>query len=235
MNASHELSTSVWGKSLEHIGSGPIGQDASADFVVVGAGLAGLSIAYELARVGRQIIVLDRGPVGGGMTARTTGHLASDLDDYYHELIRLRGVDEARQVHQAQAAAIDRIEAITREESIACNFKRLDGFLYLAPGTEPDLLEREIEACHAIGFAGVAWAEGAPIPGQETGRCLRFPNQGRFHPLKYLKGLADAVLRHGGRIHTDAVVTGVDEKSNEVVVTLDNGVRLSAKGCAVAT
>src|SRR3712207_1118611 len=112
MNASVERSRSAWGKALDHVGAGPVSQDGTADFVVVGAGLAGLSIAYELARAGRQVIVLDRGPVGGGMTARTTGHLASDLDDFYHEFIRLRGVDEARQVYHAQAAAIDHIEAI---------------------------------------------------------------------------------------------------------------------------
>jgi glycine/D-amino acid oxidase-like deaminating enzyme/nitrite reductase/ring-hydroxylating ferredoxin subunit len=194
-----------------------------------------LSIAYELTRAGRGVVVLDRGPVGGGMTARTTGHLASDLDDYYHVLIELRGEDEARQVYQAQAAAIDRVEAIAREEGIDCDFKRLEAFLYLGPGSDPSLLEREIKACHAIGFTGVTWAERAPVPGRDTGRCLRFPDQARFHPLKYLDGLARAVLRRGGRIHTDTAVTAIDETPDAVTLALENGARLRARTCAVAT
>ncbi len=61
MNASHEHSLSVWGRHAEVADAAPLGADAEADLVVVGAGLAGLSIAYELAREGRSVIVLDRG------------------------------------------------------------------------------------------------------------------------------------------------------------------------------
>jgi len=50
MNASFELSTSVWGKSANVQDAPALSSDASADVVVVGAGLAGLSVAYELAR-----------------------------------------------------------------------------------------------------------------------------------------------------------------------------------------
>ena len=84
MNASSERSTSVWGKSAGVQDAPTLSRHTSADIVVVGAGIAGLSVAYEFARAGRSVVVLDRGPIGGGMTARTTAHLASALDDYYH-------------------------------------------------------------------------------------------------------------------------------------------------------
>jgi glycine/D-amino acid oxidase-like deaminating enzyme/nitrite reductase/ring-hydroxylating ferredoxin subunit len=202
---------------------------------VVGAGIAGLSIAYEFARAGRSVVVLDRGPIGGGMTARTTAHLASALDDYYHDLIGLRGLDEARQVYQAQASAIDRIEQISREEGIDCDFRRLDGYLFLGPGCDPSLLDREFEAARQVGFAAVDFAERAPIPGRDTGRCLRFPDQGRFHPLKYLDGLARSIRRDGGRLHAGTVVVGVEEDGEEVVVRTEGGPIVRAGACAVAT
>ena len=221
MNASFERSTSVWGKSADSRDAPALSTDASADAVVVGAGLAGLSVAYELACAGRSVVVLDRGPIGGGMTARTTAHLASELDDYYHELIDLRGLDEAQQVYRAQAAAIDRIETIARQEGITCDFKRLDGYLFLGPGADPAVLDRELEAARQVGLTGVAWAERAPIPGRDAGRCLRFPDQGRFHPLKYLDGLARCIRRNGGRLHADTIVIGVEEEGEEVPVTRD--------------
>src|SRR5215212_9787528 len=143
MNASFERSTSVWGKSADSQDAPALSTDASADAVVVGAGLAGLSVAYELARAGRSVVVLDRGPIGGGMTARTTGHLASELDDYYHALIEVRGIDAAREVCAAQVAAVDRIEAIVREERLDCDFARLDGYLFAAPDTDLAVLEKE--------------------------------------------------------------------------------------------
>jgi glycine/D-amino acid oxidase-like deaminating enzyme/nitrite reductase/ring-hydroxylating ferredoxin subunit len=235
MNVSSERSVSVWGKVAEFKDAPPLTADATADVAVVGAGIAGLSIAYELMRAGERVVVLDRGPVGGGMTARTTGHLASELDDYYHELIDLHGLDAARQVYEAQAAAIDRIEAIVRDEAIDCDFRRLDGYLFLAPATDPSVLEKEFAAARQLGV-GVDWAERAPMPGQSTGRCLRFRNQGRFHPLKYIGGLVRAIQARGGRLHAETTVNEVaPQQDGGVLVRTDGGATIRARACAVAT
>jgi glycine/D-amino acid oxidase-like deaminating enzyme len=102
------------------------------DVVVVGSGIAGLFTVYELCRLGRSVVVLDRGVLGGGMTARTTAHLASQLDDFYHELIRMRGLEEAKLYFESQAAALDRTERIQATEEIGCDFHRLNGFLFAA-------------------------------------------------------------------------------------------------------
>ena len=80
----------------------PLDGDRSCDVVVIGAGIAGLSTAYELSRFGRAVIVIDRGGIGRGMTARTTAHLATELDDFYSELIRTRGEEEARLYYDSQ-------------------------------------------------------------------------------------------------------------------------------------
>jgi choline dehydrogenase-like flavoprotein len=71
-------------------------RDLLADIVVVGAGIAGLTTAYLLAKSGRNVLVLERGKVGGGMTGRTTAHLSNALDDRYCELIKSKGVGDAR-------------------------------------------------------------------------------------------------------------------------------------------
>ncbi len=40
----------------------PLGHDAACDVAVIGSGIAGLSIAYELTRLGQQVIVIDVSP-----------------------------------------------------------------------------------------------------------------------------------------------------------------------------
>jgi glycine/D-amino acid oxidase-like deaminating enzyme len=235
MNISSERSISVWGKTAEFKNASSLESDTTADIAVVGAGIAGLSIAYELIRAGKSVIVLDRGPLGGGMTARTTGHLASELDDYYHELIDVQGLDEAIQVRKAQAAAIDRIEAIIREETIDCDFRRLDGFLFLAPETDSSLLEREFTAARQVGLLA-EWADRAPVPGRNTGRCLRFPNQGCFHPLKYIGGLISAIQARGGRLHAETTIKQVaSQEDGSVLLKTTSGPSVRASACAVAT
>ena len=105
----------------------PLPGDSRAEVCVIGAGMAGLSVAYHLALEGRSVLVLDDGPIGGGQSGRTTAHLSNAIDDLYVEIARIHGVDGARLAAESHTAAIDRLEAIVAAESIACDFERLDG------------------------------------------------------------------------------------------------------------
>jgi glycine/D-amino acid oxidase-like deaminating enzyme/nitrite reductase/ring-hydroxylating ferredoxin subunit len=180
----------------------PLDGHARADVCVVGAGIAGLTTAYLLAREGRSVVVLDDGPVGGGDTGRTTAHLSNALDDRYYYLESAFGEDGARLAAESHGAAIDRIEAIAREEGIDCDFERLDGYLFVPPDCPDDELAQELDAARRAGLWDVHWVDRAPIRDFDTGRCLCFPRQAQFSPLKYLAGLARAVMRDGGLIFT---------------------------------
>ena len=187
-----------------------LSEDATVDVAVVGAGIAGVTTAYMLAREGRSVLVLDDGEVGGGMTSVTTAHLSNALDDRYVHLQRLRGADGSRLAAQSHSAAIDRIEQTVADEAIDCDFVRLDGWLFAAPGETPDMLPRERDAARRAGL-DVALEPRAPLP-FEAGPAIRFPRQGQFHPLKYLYAVATAIERLGGRVvsktHADAIEDG---------------------------
>jgi len=128
-------STSLW-MGIEVVpGAVRLQSDAECDVVIIGAGIAGISTAYELAVEGSRVIVIDRGRIAGGITARTTAHLAPLCDDLTSAMIGLRGEDISRRFYQSQAAAIDRIEEIQNRESIDCDFRRLDGYLFQALST----------------------------------------------------------------------------------------------------
>ena len=68
----------------------PLNGDQQCDVAVIGGGIAGLSTAYELSERGRSVIVVDRGPIAGGMTARTSAHLAPLCDDLMSEMLKSR-------------------------------------------------------------------------------------------------------------------------------------------------
>ena len=130
-------------------------ENLGADVCVVGAGIAGLSVAYELAAAGKQVIVIDDGPIGAGETFRTTAHLVNALDDRYYELESLHGAEGAQLAAQSHTKGVDRIEEIVRAESIDCHFTRLDGYLFTPPGESSDELQRELEAVHRAGLTHV--------------------------------------------------------------------------------
>jgi len=180
----------------------PLQEDLHADVCIVGAGIAGLTTAYLLTQAGSSVVVLDDGPLAGGMTSATTAHLSNAIDDGSFEIERIHGQEGARLAAASHTAAIDRIEAIVQTEEIQCDFERLNGYLFLPPGESQEVLDRELAAAHSAGLSDVEKLARVPWRDFDTGPCLRFPNQGQFHPLKYLAGLAQSIDKGGGRLFT---------------------------------
>jgi len=230
----HTPARSVWQDAAPIAERERLSTDIRTDVCVIGAGIAGLSTAYHLAKQGKAVVVLDDGIIGGGMTGFTTAHLVSALDDRYHELERYHGVDGARLAASSHAAAISSIEKIVREEQIDCDFSRLDGYLFAPPGDKSGEIEREYRAARQAGIVDVEKVDGAPIAGFRTGTALRFPQQGQLHPLKYLDGLAQAIERLGGHIYCNTHATEITGGSQAQVVT-EHGSVIKAAAIVVAT
>jgi glycine/D-amino acid oxidase-like deaminating enzyme/nitrite reductase/ring-hydroxylating ferredoxin subunit len=202
------------------------------DVVVVGAGIAGLTTAYLLAREGRRVLVLDDGEVAGGETGNTTAHLSNAFDDRYTEVERLFGATAARIVAESHTAAIRLIEEIAAAEAIDCDFTWVDGYLFPGPrGVEPILAEEQ--AARAAGLE-VAVTHTPPYDPFRAGVALRFARQARFHPLKFLAGVARALEARGGRIHTGTKVRAV-HGGERVRVETASGLTVTAGACVVAT
>ena len=132
---------SIWMSSSVESALRPLDRSLETDVCVVGAGIAGLSTAYSLSCEGKSVVVLDDGPIGGGMTERTTAHLSNVIDDGYVTIERLHGEQGARLAADSHMAAINRIETIVATERFACDFERVDGFLFPAPGQSLERLE----------------------------------------------------------------------------------------------
>jgi glycine/D-amino acid oxidase-like deaminating enzyme len=226
--------TSVWMALDERLSLPSLTNSTTADVCIIGAGIAGMSTAYLLARARLSVVVLDDGPIGGGETGRTSAHLSNALDDRYYELERLFGARGAQLAAESHTAAIDCIESIIAEESIHCDFERLDGYLFAPPEASGEVLVRECEAARRAGLTAVAWVDKAPLQGFDTGPCLHFPREGQFDPLKYLYGLARAILRHGGQIFT---TTHADEirGGSQVWVRTSSGHCVTVAAVVVAT
>src|SRR5438477_285474 len=98
---------SVWMDGADLPRHPALDHDLHADLCVVGAGIAGLTTAFLLARDGLSVAVLDDGEIGSGETSRTTAHLSNAFDDRYEVVERLHGELGARLVAESHTAAID--------------------------------------------------------------------------------------------------------------------------------
>lgn len=219
MQDDSQTSNSIWMATADTPLQPRLQDNVRTDVCIIGAGIAGLTTAYLLSQEGRSVVVLDDGPIGGGMTGRTTAHLTNAFDDRYLDVEKLHGEEGARFTAESHTAAIDMVEKIVRGENIDCDFQRCDGFLFAAPPDTQELLDDELAATHRAGLTDVEKVARAPIESFDTGPALRYPRQAQFHPLKYLNGLVRAITRDGGKLFGHTHATTIEGGANARVET----------------
>jgi len=220
----------LWTATAPSLRFETLDRDIDVDVVVVGAGITGTTLAYLLSKEGYRVALVDSGAVGSGETGRTTAHISAFLDFGYAEIQKMHGAETARAVAASQCEAIDRIESIVAEEKIDCDFRRVDGYLFLYPEDGSKILEKELVGARSAGFEAELLPSG-PYPFFETGPTLRVPRQAAFHPMRYLEGLVKAIVRQKGTIFTDTFVERVEPDG----VQTRGGFKITANRVVVAT
>src|SRR5678816_2914933 len=234
MKDDSQRSTSLWMATADTLSQSRLKESIRTDICIIGAGIAGLTTAYLLAKEGRSVVVLDDGVSGSGMTGRTTAHLTNAYDDRYLEIEKMHGEEGARLTAHSHTAAIEKISQIIEAEKIDCDFEWLDGFLFCAPDQSVDLLDDELAASHRAGLNGVEKVARAPVDSFDTGPALRFPQQAQFHPLKYLDGLVKAIMRDDGRVFGQTHATKI-EGGPEATIETSHGPVVKSEVVVVAT
>jgi len=208
----------------------------TAEVIVVGGGISGVTTAYVLAKQGKKVLLVDEGPIGSGQTHRTSAHLASIIDDRFSVIEKEHDVEFSKLAHQSHSAAIDFIERVSGEEKIDCEFARLNAYLFRGPDDKSDTLEKEFDAAGRAGVSDLEWVV-SPGDGALTGKAIRFGGQGIFHPMKYLRGLTLAaenlgvVFRTGDRV----MDTSGKTKDQPPTATFASGLKLTCEAIVVAT
>lgn len=207
-------------------------EDLRVDVLVIGAGITGLTAAYLLRKTGKSVAVLDRNKVGGGETGHTTAHLTYVTDVALTELESRFGRDHARAAWDAGFSAIEQIRTIVEKAGIDCELRTIPGFL-MAPW-EGDLekgreqIRKEVELANELGF-DVSFVEHTPVGGRPG---MRVPNIAKFHPGKYILGMAGELINNGGFIFEKAEPEEFLEDSNRVVA---NGRTITFEHVILAT
>lgn len=207
-------------------------EDVRADVVVVGGGIVGILTAYLLAKAGKAVVVVDRERIAMAETGHTTAHLQIVIDTRLRDLVKRFGLERTKLAWDSQLEAVRLIEAIARDERVACDLQRLDAFLSSPHASDRDLLADEIRYARAMGYEA-EWAAPGDVPYPATA-AVRFADQGKFHPRKFLLGVAQKAQRLGVRFFEGTQIVEAEEGTPAVAVTRD-GHRLTGDWVVHAT
>ena len=217
---------SLWYEGRERPERPALDGDITADVVVVGAGIVGLTTALLLEREGASVAVLEMRHVAAGATGYNTAKLSSLHGLAYTRLSKKLGRERARTYGEANEAGIARVFELAEELGIDCDLARKPHYAYSEDASDVDEVREEAEVAGELGLPAT-FVEELDLPFPVAG-AVRFSEQAEFHPVKYVDGLA-AALR--GPLHERTRVTGVDGTR----VNTAGGARVSAAHVVVAT
>ncbi len=180
---------SIWQKTAEIPEREALRGGIKTDTAVIGGGMAGILTAWLLRQAGVETVVLEAGRVAGGQTGRTTAKITSQHGPIYQRLLDGQGAQAAGQYARMNQQAVEEYARIIEEKGIDCQFTRLPAWLYAQTEAGAETLRREREAAEKAGVPAVLTHETElPI---KVSAALRFDNQARFHPLLFLRALAE--------------------------------------------
>jgi glycine/D-amino acid oxidase-like deaminating enzyme/nitrite reductase/ring-hydroxylating ferredoxin subunit len=223
---------SVWEKfNLPHFPT--LSHNLQAEVCVVGGGITGLAIAYELAKRGHDVTVLEAMRLGSGQTGRSTGHLSSQLEEDFQKLLKMHDASKINTFWNAHRSAIAIFEHIITQENISCDFKKIPGYLFLGKNEKDDFLGKERDAAQKCGVE-LEMSARTPLLNSEI-PSLIFSDQAQFHPLKFLRGLCQVLKDLGVKIFENTHVRHFENVNGKSMVTTSEGCKVESKFLVVAT
>jgi glycine/D-amino acid oxidase-like deaminating enzyme/nitrite reductase/ring-hydroxylating ferredoxin subunit len=178
--------------------------------VVVGGGIAGLSIALRLKEAGADVVVLERRRVGTGVTGGSTAKVTA-LHGLIHSVLRrLHGPEATAWYAAANAAAVDQMAELVDRYGIDCGFTRAEALNYATTPQGLTQLSEDLDAARDAGLP-VTFRDETELPFAVLGAVV-LPGQAHVHPRRYCEGLAAAL--GPGAVHEGTAVADVDEDGN---------------------
>ena len=222
---------SIWQQELKTFSS-VIPTTDIFDVAIIGGGITGVSTAFNLQKSGKSCILIEASNIGFGTSGGTTAHLNDFFDTSYAEAIRDFGEAEARLFMECGKEAMQLIESNIRENGIDCDLERKDAHLFALDEKQVSQLDELVDGARAVGFQMDYIDEiQFPIPFK---KAVKIPNQGQFHPIKYIKALAEVFIRSGGAIIEDCICESHDEQEESVLLKTSQGL-IRAKNVVYAT
>ncbi len=217
---------SLWQDTVKTFRPKSILRSAAYDVAIAGGGISGLSLALLLQKSGKKCVVMEAQTLGFGTTGGTTAHLNTLMDTPYTTIIRNFGEANAKLVAKAAKEAIDLIKGNIAEHKIDCGFEEVSAFLFSQTSDQSKELEKIHEACNTVGVRA-EFRDKIPVPIPYK-KAMEVSGQAKFHPLRYLFGLAEAFEKEGGVIIENCRVTGMHSKDFVTVETTMENIYASA-------
>jgi gamma-glutamylputrescine oxidase len=191
----------------------PLTYDLDVDVCVIGAGLAGLTTAREIARRGWSVAVLERARVAWNASGRNDGFVLPGFASSMDRVISRVGLEHAKALWALSAMGLDYV-AKTIAETQMPGVAPTAGWLKASKVDNADAVAAEVEFHRQeLGEEAEDWPTErvrAVLKTDHYFHGLHLPRAFHIHPLNYALGLAQAAEAAGARIFEATPALSID-------------------------
>ncbi|MGK7392109.1 MAG: FAD-dependent oxidoreductase [Candidatus Cyclobacteriaceae bacterium M2_1C_046] len=207
---------STWQRTAKKAPEFPqLKEDITADVVIVGAGITGLTLAYLLKGSGKKIVVLEADEIGSGTTGFSSNHLTTHIDFGYKNVKNKFSGTIMKTVAESRVQSIELLEEIIKNENISCDFMRTDGFLYAEKEKNSEEASEEYKYSTEAGLP-VEESDSFGLPFQ-VDKVYKYKGQAIFNTQKFLNGLSEIIDEcESCAIYCHTEATSVDNTNKRV-------------------
>lgn len=179
----------------------------AADVIVIGAGIVGTSTAYELARRGVSVALIDKGVVGGEQSGRNWGWVRQQNRDMFELPLAMR--------------SLRRWGELRDEIQIDLGFRR-EGILYASSDAKSIAQwDAWCKQAREIGFVSHMLSSTevnsrVPQGGPQYAGGVWSPDDGRAEPSRAAPALAEGAKRRGALLYQNCAARGLELSAGRV-------------------
>ena len=210
----------------------------ACDVAVVGAGYTGLSAALQIARGGRDVLVLDAHDAGWGCSTRNGGQISTSVKQPLESLSRKVGAETAHRIIREGHEALAWIGQFIADEGIDCDFLVPGRFHAAHSPRQYERLARDV-ARQPAGLEVPAHMVPRAEQHRELGTDAYFggvvyPNHASLDPGRYHQGLLERAMSAGAGVMAHCEVRGIERDGKGFALNTARGL-VRARDVVVAT
>ncbi len=232
MNSLTGKPVSFWVDSTPDVQFPTLSSDVMVDVAIVGGGIAGITTATLLKKMGKTVAIVESKKIAEGVSGHTTAKVTSLHQLIYAELLHSLGFDKAKIYAESSQAALERVAKFVSDGHIDCDFSRRSAYTFAESADGLKQIEQEVEAAIKLGLPA-HFVHETPLPFPVAG-AIRFDQQAQFHPRKYLLHLAQEIQGDGSHVFENTKVMNVEEEKTFCQVMTDRGT-VMAKQVVITT
>lgn len=212
---------SIWLEEKRKESYPSIDRDIKLDCLIIGGGITGISLLYQLKEKNMTVALVERARIAEGVTAKSTAKLNFLQGIVYSKIAKEVSKKSARMYLKSQLEGIELIKNIIEKEKIACDLEKVTSYLY---GEEKEKTKIEEE---------YQFLKKNHVPVEKQGNTLKVSDTYVFHPVKYVRALAQICYQKKQNIYENSLVTELKKEKDHYIVLVNNH-RILAKKVVLA-